>query len=205
LDGFRTLYGAELAKPLALFAVVGLVASFHTIIFAYGRQIYSLSRAGYYLQFMSLTHGKRKTPHMALLTGSVLGLTVLFGVWFSKGAEAGAALIGGTLLNMAVFGAMISYALQGLSFILLRLKMPDIPRPYRSPFGIPGAALTIGIALWTLYYQLQDPAYVLGVYAALGWYVAGLLYFALLGRHRLVLSPEEQFALSSGANREATP
>jgi ethanolamine permease len=196
LDGFRTLYGAELAKLLALFAVVGLVASFHTIIFAFGRQIYSLSRAGYYLQFMSLTHGKRKTPHMALLTGSVLGLTVLFGVWFSKGAEAGAALIGGTLLNMAVFGAMISYALQGLSFILLRLKMPDIPRPYRSPFGIPGAALTIGIALWTLYYQLQDPAYVLGVYAALGWYVAGLLYFALVGRHRLVLSPEERFALS---------
>src|SRR5262249_53297420 len=46
LDGFRTLYGAGLAKLLALLAVVGLIASFHTIIFAYSRQIYSLSRAG---------------------------------------------------------------------------------------------------------------------------------------------------------------
>jgi ethanolamine permease len=55
--------------------------------------------------------------------------------------------------------------------------------------------VTVAIALWTLYYQLQDPAYVKGVYAALAWYVAGLVYFALIGRHRLILSPEEQFAL----------
>ena len=48
-------------------------------------------------------------------------------------------------------------------------------------------------------YQLQDPAYVKVVYAALAWYVAGLAYFALIGRHRLILSPEEQFALSKGA------
>ena len=47
-------------------AVIGLIASFHTIIFAYGRQIYSLSRAGYYPPFMSVTHGTRKTPHIAL-------------------------------------------------------------------------------------------------------------------------------------------
>ncbi len=122
LDGFRVLYGAG--------------ASFHTIIFAYGRQIYSLSRAGYYLPFMSLTHGSRKTPYMGLLTGTGIGLLVLMVVWFSRGPEEGGAIIGGTLLNMAVFGAMISYTLQGLSFILLRLNLPDIPRPYRSPFGI---------------------------------------------------------------------
>jgi ethanolamine permease len=203
LDGFRVLYGAGIAKLLALFAVVGLIASFHSIIFAYGRQIYSLARAGYYLPFMSLTHGTRKTPHVGLLTGTLLGLLVLFVIWFARGAEEGSALIGGTLLNMAVFGAMISYACQGLSFILLRVRMPDIPRPYRSPFGIPGAVVTIAIALWTMYYQFQDPAYLKGVYAALAWYVAGLAYFAIIGRHRLILSPEEQFALAKGTSGEA--
>jgi ethanolamine permease len=130
----------------------------------------------------------------------VIGLSVLLVVWFSRGPEAGGALIGGMLLNMAVFGAMISYACQGLSFILLRIRMPNIVRPYRSPFGIPGAALTIACALWTMYYQLQDPAYVKGVYAALAWYVAGLAYFALVGRHRLIVSPEEQFALTGGGS-----
>ena len=107
-------------------------------------------------------------------------------------------MIGATLLNMAVFGAMISYAFQGVSFILLRKNMPNIERPYRSPLGIPGAAATVVIALVTLYFQLQDPVYRAGVYAALAWYVAGVLYFALFGRHKLVLSPEEEFAMTGG-------
>ncbi|HEY6562743.1 MAG TPA: amino acid permease [Polyangiaceae bacterium] len=198
LDGFRTIYGGGIAKLVALFAVVGLVASFHTIIFAYGRQIYSLARAGYYPPLLSLTHGSRKTPYMGLIAGAVIGLGVLLTIWFTRGETQGSSVIGGTLLNMAVFGAMISYALQAMSFILLRLKMPDIERPYRSPFGIFGAAVTIGIALFTLYYQLQDEAYLKGVYAALAWYVAGLAYFAAFGRHRLILSPEETFALNKG-------
>ncbi len=203
LDGFRVIYGAQIAKLLALLAVIGLVASFHTIIFAYGRQIYSLSRAGYYMPFMSLTHGTTKVPHMALYTGTLIGFAIMLIVWFAFGAEKGGALIGGTLLNMAVFGAMISYAMQGLSFILLRKNMPDIERPYRSPLGNFGAGLTVVIALVTLYYQLQDPVYRNGVYAAAVWYVLGLLYFALVGRKRLVLSPEEEFAISKGKVRHA--
>jgi ethanolamine permease len=198
LDGFRVIYGVDLAKLLALFAVIGLIASFHAIIFAFARQIYSLSRAGYYPAVMSITHGSRKTPHIALFTGAIIGLVVIMSVWFSLGAEKGGAVIGATLLNMAVFGAMISYAFQGLSFILLRKNMPNIERPYRSPLGIPGAVATVVIALVTLYYQLQDPTYRAGVYFALAWYVAGVLYFAAVGRHKLVLSPEEEFALTAG-------
>ena len=67
LDGFRAIYGDGIAKLLALVAVVGLIASFHTIIFAKGRQIYSLSRAGYFPSGLSVTHGSRKTPHVAMI------------------------------------------------------------------------------------------------------------------------------------------
>jgi len=198
LDGFRVIYGTGIAKTLAFLAVIGLIASFHTIIYAYGRQIYSLSRAGYYLPFMSVTHGTHKVPHMALYAGTVVGFGIMLAVWFLKGSEQGGAVIGGTLLNMAVFGAMISYAMQGLSFIRLRQKMPNIRRPYRSPLGIPGAVVTIVVALVTLYYQLQDPVYRTAVYATAVWYVLGMLYFAFVGRHKLVLSPEEEFALTQG-------
>src|SRR5690606_2467368 len=114
LDGFRVIYGAEIAQLLALFAVIGLIASFHTIIFAFGRQIYSLSRAGYYPSVMSLTHSSRKTPHIALFTGAAVGLAAMLAVWCALGEEKGGAVIAGTLLNMAVFGAMIAYALQGV-------------------------------------------------------------------------------------------
>jgi ethanolamine permease len=40
LDGFRVLYGNAAANTLAFLAVIGLIASFHTIIYAYGRQIF---------------------------------------------------------------------------------------------------------------------------------------------------------------------
>jgi ethanolamine permease len=100
---------------------------------------------------------------------------------------------------MAVFGAMISYAMQGLSFIVLRKNMPNIVRPYRSPVGIPGALVTIVVALVTIYYQLQDPIYRGAVYYVAAFYALGILYFAVYGRNQLILSPEEEFALSKGA------
>ena len=106
--------------------MIGLIASFHTIIFAFGRQIYSLSRAGYFPSFLSVTHGERKTPHVALIAGAVLGLLVMLIIWFSVGAEAGASVIGGTLLNMAVAGAMLAYFMQGMSYIVLKKKFPHI-------------------------------------------------------------------------------
>jgi ethanolamine permease len=194
LDGFKALYGEGVAKVLALVALLGLVASFHTIIFAKGRQIYSLSRAGYFPPALSLTHGTRKTPHLAMVVGSLVALVVMFVLWTTLGAERGAAVIGGTLLNMAVFGAMFSYIMQALSFILLRRRRPDIARPYRSPLGIPGAALTIVIAVVTLYFQLSDPVYRTGVLWVALWFAIGIAYFALVGRKRLILSPEEEFA-----------
>ncbi|MEP9369281.1 amino acid permease [Xanthobacter sp. VNH20] len=198
LDGFKAIYGTGIASLLALVAVVGLIASFHTIIYAQGRQIYSLSRAGYFPRSLSITHGSRKTPHVAMIAGAVVGLVIMLAIWFTLGVEAGAAAIGGTLLNMAVFGAMLSYVMQALSFILMRKNMPQIARPYVSPFGIPGAVITIVIALVTIYFQLSDPIYRNGVIGVAIWFAVGMAYFAAYGRHKLVLSPEEEFALSKG-------
>ena len=202
LDGFNVTFGAgTVAKVLALLATIGLIASFHTIIYAYGRQIYSLARAGYYLPFMSLTNS-RKVPHMALFMGTGLGLATMLILWFTQG-EKRADIIGVILLNMAVFGAMISYAMQGLSFIVLRVRMPNIVRPYRSPLGIFGASVTIVVALVTLWYQLQDEKYQKAVYAVAIFYALGIVYFAVYGRNQLILSPEEEFAMSKGERGHA--
>lgn len=198
LDGFRAIFGSDLALLLSAVAVVGLVASFHAIIFAFGRQIYSVSRAGYFPTWLSVTHGTRKTPHIAMIVGSLVGLGVMLAVWYLEGAEQGAKVIGGTLLNMAVFGAMFSYVMQGLSYIQLRRKFPDMARPYKSPLGNLGALLTVIIALVTIYMQLQDPTYVAGVLWVAAWFAIGIVYFALIGRNKLILSPEEEFALSKG-------
>jgi ethanolamine permease len=195
LDGFAVIYGSGWARILSLFAVAGLVASFHAIIFAYGRQIYSLSRAGYFPHFLSVTHGDHKTPNLALIAGGVIGMTVMLVVWFTMGGEAAGTFIGSVLLNMAVFGAMFSYLLQALTFLQLRRKFPNIERPYRSPFGLLGASLTVIIAVVTIYFQLTDPLYRTGIIGVAIWYALAILYFAAYGRKTLVFSPEEEFAV----------
>jgi ethanolamine permease len=193
LDGFRAIYGSGAVVLLGIVALTGLIASFHTILYAMGRQVYSLSRAGYFPTALSVTGRKAKTPYVAMLTGSVIGLVIMTVVYFVAKDQ-----IGTTLLNMAVFGAMCSYILQAVSFILLRVKLPHIARPYKSPFGIFGAVLTILIALVTLFYQLGDASYQKGIYGVIAWFAAGIIYFALVGRHKLILSPEEEFAMSKG-------
>ncbi|MCB9594675.1 MAG: ethanolamine permease [Sandaracinaceae bacterium] len=190
--GFRTIFGDGIgSKLLAGIAVTGLVASFHTIIFAYGRQIYSLSRAGYFPRWLSVTGAKRKTPHVALLVGAGLGYAVALVIHALGSSHP----VGAVLLNMAVFGAVISYVLQMLSFVLLRVKFPKLARPFKSPFGVAGAVIAMLIALATLVALfVVDPIYRMVVLGAAVWYALGLIYFALHARHRLVYSPEEEFA-----------
>src|SRR4030095_11843772 len=130
------------AERRALIGLVGRTASFFTIIYAYGRNTYSLSRAGYFPKWLSVTHPTRNTPHIALIAGAVVGyaLAVLI---YELGQRRGAlpGKIVGALLYMAVFGAVISYFMQCLSFILLRRNLPGIERPYRSPVGLWGAGI----------------------------------------------------------------
>jgi ethanolamine permease len=113
-----------------------------------------------------------------------------------EGALAGQVV--GALLYMAVFGAVISYFMQCLSFILLRRRLPNIDRPYRSPVGEWGAGIAGAIALVSLISLYSNADYRPGVVGTLVYFVLGMLYFAIAGRHRLVLSPEEEFAMTRG-------
>jgi ethanolamine permease len=134
-----------------------------------------------------------------MIAGAIVGLTIMIIMWFALGGETAGALIGSVLLNMAVFGAMLSYIAQAVSFILLRKNQPNIERPYRSPFGNAGAYVTIAIAVVTLLYQIQDPNFFKGVVWVIVWFAIAIVYFALVGRNKLILSPEEEFAMEHKA------
>jgi ethanolamine permease len=197
LLGLQTIFGeGTSASLLGLIAVAGLVASFHTIIFAYGRNIFSLSRAGYYPHPFSITDSKRQTPHVALIIGAVIGWVAAY-IIYESGAGS---TVGGALLSMAVFGAVISYFMQGVSFVLLRRRLPNIERPYRSPLGEWGAIVASVIALISLGAIFWNDDYRPGVYGVAVFYIVAVAYFAIAGRHRLVLSPEEEFATTQGVH-----
>ena len=191
---FKTIFGEGIGSSLlALVAVAGLIASFHTIIYAYGRNIYSLSRAGYFPGWLSLTHPKTKTPHIALVVGAVIGFVVALLIEYG-GQLFGDVPVGAVLLNMAVFGAVIAYVMQMIAYVLLKKNMPNIDRPYTSPLGSFGAIVAGIIAFVTLVFLFLNEDYVVGVYGCAIWFLLGLLYFYFHSRHRMVMSPEEEFA-----------
>ena len=168
--------------------LLGLIASFFSIIYAYSRQTFALSRAGYLPRILSVT-GKRKTPTLALIVPGIIGFIM-------------AVLNQGDLLILvAVFGATISYIMMTLSHIILRRKEPDLSRPYRTP----GGAVTTGIAL-----VLAVVALVAGflvdtrvLIITAGVYAVAIAYFGLYSRHHIVATaPEEEFALIETAESE---
>jgi len=195
-DGFVAVLGSGATTTLlTLVALTGLVASFHTTIYAYGRVLFALSRSGYFPRWISLTN-QRQTPHLALLLGAAAGYLCALAIEFS-GSDG---MVGAALLNMAVFGAVISYAVVLGSFIKLRVARPDMPRPYRSPLGIPGAVLGLALCVIALASTFAVESYRPAVWGVTAFLTLALIYYALYSRHRLVANaPEEAAALGADA------
>jgi ethanolamine permease len=183
-------YGGQtwVSQFINLVGLAGLIASFFSIIFAYSRQIFALSRAGYLPRYLSLT-GRHKTPVPALVIPGVIGFLL------SLSGQ------GDLLILIAVFGATISYVLMMASHIRLRIKEPKLARPYRTPGGIvtSSVALVLGCVAVVAGF-LVDPRVVIGaaiIYAIL------IAYFAFYSRHHLVAqAPEEEFEAIQRAEAE---
>lgn len=161
--------------------LAGLVASFFSIMYAYSRQLFALSRAGYLPTWLSLT-GSRKTPWVALLVPGVIGFLL-------------AAIVqdGALLINIAVFGATVSYVLLNLSHILLRRNAPELPRGYRTPGGVvtSGTGLVLSLVAVAATFVVDPRA--AGITAAV--FVAFLAWYWFHSRHHIVsVAPEEEFA-----------
>ena len=65
-----------------------------------------------------------------------------------------------------------------------------------------GAAVALAIAGITLFTLFRNPDYNKGVIGAAIWFLLGLGYYAVHGRHGLVLAPEEEAALRVRAEHE---
>ncbi len=132
VEALTKAYGGStwMGSFVNLVGLAGLIASFFSIIYAYSRQIFALSRAGYLPRKLSETN-KSKAPVLALIIPGIIG----FGLSLTGQGD--------LLILVAVFGATISYVLMMAAHITLRIRRPKMDRPYRTPGGI----FTSGVAL----------------------------------------------------------
>ena len=190
VGALQAVYGEDsmLATVVNVVGLAGLIASFFSIIFAYSRQVFALSRAGYLPRWLSVTSA-RKVPALALIVPGVFG----FGLSLTGAGD--------LMITMAVFGATLSYALMMAAHIMLRLREPGLNRPYRTPGGI----VTTGIA-FALSIVAFASTFVVSQEAALWstvFYGVLVAYFVLYSRRHLVAqAPEEEFEALARAEAE---
>jgi ethanolamine permease len=184
----EALGDSSMAKVVNYIGLAGLVASFFSIIYAYSRQLFALSRAGYLPKRLSVVNS-RKAPVLALIVPGIVGFVLSL---TGQGAM---------LLNMAVFGAALSYVLMMISHITLRVREPDMPRPYRTPGGIVTTSFALVIAalavVATFLVDSTAATWCLVVFALF------MAYFGFYSRHHVVAnSPDEEFAALAAAEKD---
>ncbi|MFN3579611.1 MAG: ethanolamine permease [Pseudomonas sp.] len=188
VDALNVTGNGAVATLVNVLALAGLVASFFSIIYGYSRLVFALSRAGYLPKTLSLTSG-RKVPARALIVPGIFGFLV------SLSGE------GDLMLAMAVVGATVSYALMALSHILLRIKQPDLVRPYKTPGGVvtSGIALVLSLIALTGVYAFDPRAF---FYTMVLFAIGAAYYFGYSRKNMVAKSAEEEFAMLAEAEAE---
>ncbi|MFT4154397.1 ethanolamine permease [Parafilimonas sp.] len=132
-------------KIFAGIGLFGLIASFHSLIIGYSRQIFALSRDGFLPAVLSRVNTRFQTPHWALLAGMLAGLISLFTGTTDK------------VIIISALGAVVMYCISMISLFKLRKQASHRPS-FKTPLypWFPGIALTLSIIslIAIIYYNL---------------------------------------------------
>jgi len=163
--------GAWAGKLLVLAGVGGILTSWNAFLIGGSRAIYSMANAKMLPAFLGKMHPRYHTPVNAIvLVGSLSLIAPLFGrralVW---------------LVDAGGLGIVIAYATVALSFLILRRKEPDMPRPFRVAKGalIGWGALILSTGISVLYLP-GSPAALVWPYewaVVLAWTALGLIFY----------------------------
>ena len=145
-------------------AIAGMSSVILVLITGMPRILYTMSIDGLIPPFLSSVHKKYRTPH---ITTIIVGATV--------------ALISGLfpidlIADMVSIGTLLAFSIVCVSIMILRIKRPDIHRPFKTP--IVYFVGTVGAA-GCLYLMTSLP---LSTWARLGiWTVLGLIIYFFYG------------------------
>lgn len=112
-----------MAKVIIVGGMCGIVTSWNSFLLGGSRAMYSMAESYMIPKFFAKLHPKHKTPVNALILIGVLTMLAPFAgrkmlVWISDAGN---------------FGCCFAYCMVALSFMILRKKEPDMPRPYKVP------------------------------------------------------------------------
>jgi amino acid transporter len=177
-DFMRRVLGQGGVKFISLLIVVSALGAINASILTGGRTNYTLGQDFSLFGFLGQWHGRLNTPTSALLfQGFVALVLVLFGTLVRKG-----------FVTMVEYTAPVFWCfflLVGLSLFVLRVKEPEVTRPFRVPLY----PFTPFFFCMTCVYMLQSSVAYTGVGALVGLAVliagALLLLIVRVGHHKI--------------------
>ncbi|MDN5311202.1 MAG: basic amino acid/polyamine antiporter, family [Thermoanaerobacteraceae bacterium] len=124
------------------------------------RYLFSMSRDGVLPPVIAKLHEKYKTPYVAVL---FLGIIMLLFV------ATGSIIY---VASLSLFADLFYYIIGFISLIVLRVRRPNLSRPYKAPAGIAGAVISI-IAYLIMMTQLPKD----GITTGIIWCAIGLSFY----------------------------
>ena len=189
VDALQAIHGGRalrLATAVVNIAgLIGLVASFFAAMFAYSRQVFALSRAGYLPTVLAITN-RRRAPWLAITVPGA----VAFAMCLTNAGD--------QLYVLVVFAAQISYLLMLAAHIKLRTARPSLARPYRTPGGR-GTAWTALVLVFTTFIACFLASPVWSLLGAVFLLSSGVYFFSYARNRVISRAPEEEFALARAA------
>jgi basic amino acid/polyamine antiporter, APA family len=162
------LLGYNWASALVATGVItGLTTVMLVLYYALTRIVFAMSRDGLLTNKLARVHPKTQTP---------VRIIVICGVLISF--VAGLVPLG-ELAELVNIGTLAAFVLVSLGVIVLRIRQPDLPRPFKNPFGYTLPILGI-LSCGALMMFLPVVTWIRFV----GWLAIGMvIYFAYSYRH----------------------
>nr|WP_052636078.1 APC family permease [Peptoclostridium litorale] len=172
-DAMKAVFGGSsmASKIVILGGIGGILTSWNSFFVGGSRAIYAMAESGMLPSFLARLHPKYKTPVNAIvLIGALSTFAPLLGrsmlVWLG---------------NAGGLAIVVSYLMVSISFVVLRKKEPEMPRPYRVKKGMfVGITAVVLCALMVLIYLPGGPASLIWPYEwgiILGWCVLGVVFY----------------------------
>lgn len=119
-----TLFNSSFAQVLSIAIILAIIASINATILAGARIYYAMAEDNIFWSPFKRLHPHYNTPYVSLVGQMVLACIFVFLGTFDQ------------LLSYVVFVMLLSSIATGIAHGILRLRKPELPRPYRT-WGYP--------------------------------------------------------------------
>ena len=116
----RSFSGNIGALAMAVLILITTFGCTNTTLLGPPRLYYAMAKEGVFFKSASYIHPRYNTPSKAIFIQAVWASVLVFSGSFDQ------------LTDMLIFAAFIFYGATALGVFILRVKMPDAPRPYRA-------------------------------------------------------------------------